>query len=121
MVWRPTYSLFLASVTACGFGSFLFGYHVHEKAVLIILVPLSYALLLDPSDFSLLTVRRKHYIHALRITLVSGCVGLLPLLFTPQGMFSDAMALTSRKYAQNYIYSTLLSSTVDAFGKMWPH
>lgn len=42
MVLRPTYSLFLASVTACGFGSFLFGYHVHEKAVLLILVPLAY-------------------------------------------------------------------------------
>jgi len=41
MVFRPTYSMFLASVTACAFGSFLFGYHVHEKAVLLILVPLA--------------------------------------------------------------------------------
>ena len=94
---------------------------MHEKAVLIILVPLSYALALSPSDFSLLTVRRKHYIHALRITLVSGCVGLLPLLFTPQGMSSSAMMLTCRKSAQNHIYSTLLSSAVNTFGKIWPH
>jgi hypothetical protein len=33
----------------------------------------------------LLTIRRKHYLHSLRIIMVSGCVGLLPLLFTPQG------------------------------------
>lgn len=42
--------MFLASVTACGFGSFLFGYHVHEKAILIILVPLALAELLDISN-----------------------------------------------------------------------
>jgi alpha-1,3-glucosyltransferase len=46
MVVQPTYILFLASVTACGFASFLFGYHVHEKAVLLIIIPLSYHLLM---------------------------------------------------------------------------
>jgi len=42
MLVKPTYSLFLASVTTCGFASFLFGYHVHEKAVLLIIGPLAW-------------------------------------------------------------------------------
>lgn len=42
MIWnggaKPR--VFLNSLILCAFGSFLFGYHVHEKAILIILLPL---------------------------------------------------------------------------------
>ena len=48
---------------------------------------LSRKAVLSVANSSLLTIRRKHYIHSLRIITVSSCVGLLPLLFTPQGIY----------------------------------
>jgi hypothetical protein len=40
-LWRvPKYKSFLTALTLCGYTSFLFGWHVHEKAVLLVLVPL---------------------------------------------------------------------------------
>lgn len=39
---NPTYKSFLTALTLCGYASYLFGWHVHEKAVLLILVPLRY-------------------------------------------------------------------------------
>ena len=38
----PTYKSFLTALTLCGYSSFLFGWHVHEKAVLLVLVPLRF-------------------------------------------------------------------------------
>ena len=115
MLVRPTYSLFLASVTTCGFASFLFGYHVHEKAVLLIFVPLAY----EPHFFTLLmlrllTVRRKLYLHALRIITAAGCVSLLPLLFTPQGSGTRGNSRwLCRKCFQTTIYNPLLHGFIS--------
>ena len=40
-LWRlPKYKSFLTALTLCGYTSFMFGWHVHEKAVLLVLVPL---------------------------------------------------------------------------------
>jgi len=40
-LWRnPTYKSFVTALTLCGYASFLFGWHVHEKAILLVLVPL---------------------------------------------------------------------------------
>ena len=40
-LWRtPTYKSFLTALTLCGYTSFMFGWHVHEKAILLVLVPL---------------------------------------------------------------------------------
>lgn len=36
----PTYTVFLRAIAHCGFASFMFGWHVHEKAIMLVLVPL---------------------------------------------------------------------------------
>jgi hypothetical protein len=40
--FTPTYKSFLTALTLCGYASYLFGWHVHEKAILLVLVPLRY-------------------------------------------------------------------------------
>jgi hypothetical protein len=37
---KPNYKTFLRAIAHCGFASFMFGWHVHEKAVMLVLVPL---------------------------------------------------------------------------------
>ncbi|KAI5893739.1 glycosyltransferase family 57 protein [Schizophyllum commune H4-8] len=70
--FRPTYKSFLTALTLCGYTSFLFGWHVHEKAVLLVLVPLS-----------LLAAERQAYFRTFLIASVAGIFSLFPLLFTP--------------------------------------
>jgi hypothetical protein len=36
----PTYKSFVTALTLCGYTSYMFGWHVHEKAILLVLVPL---------------------------------------------------------------------------------
>ncbi|KAF8493521.1 glycosyltransferase family 57 protein [Gautieria morchelliformis] len=67
----PTYKSFLTALTLCGYASFMFGWHVHEKAVLLILVPLS-----------LLAADSHALYRTYLIVTVAGVYGLFPLLFT---------------------------------------
>ncbi|KAJ2931560.1 hypothetical protein H1R20_g5475, partial [Candolleomyces eurysporus] len=69
---NPSTKSFLTALTLCGWTSFLFGWHVHEKAVLLILVPLS-----------LLAAERHAYFRTYIIASVAGIFGLFPLIFTP--------------------------------------
>jgi len=69
--FRPEWDTFVGAVTLCGYASFLFGWHVHEKAILLIIVP-----------FSLIAIKDRRYFSAFRPLAVSGYVSLFPLLFT---------------------------------------
>ena len=69
---QPTWDTFIGAVTLCGYASFLFGWHVHEKAILLVIVP-----------FSLIALKDRRYLSAFRPLAVSGHVSLFPLLFTP--------------------------------------
>lgn len=74
-VWfRPSgVTGFLRCLILCAFGSFLFGWHVHEKAILMVIIPLSLLAIVD---------RR-----AARVFLVlstTGHLSLFPLLFQAQ-------------------------------------
>ncbi|PVG03503.1 ALG6, ALG8 glycosyltransferase [Serendipita vermifera] len=72
-LWRnPTYKSFVTALTLCGYVSFLFGWHVHEKAILLVLVPLS-----------LIAGDKHSYFRVFSIASVSGIFSLFPLLFTP--------------------------------------
>ncbi|KAI1326024.1 glycosyltransferase family 57 protein [Xylariaceae sp. FL0255] len=69
---RPTWDAFVGAVTLCGYASFLFGWHVHEKAILLVIIP-----------FSLIALKDRRHLSAFRPLAVSGHVSLFPLLFTP--------------------------------------
>ncbi|KIJ70201.1 glycosyltransferase family 57 protein [Hydnomerulius pinastri MD-312] len=72
-LWRaPNYKSFVTALTLCGYASFMFGWHVHEKAVLLVLVPLS---LLAADNFA--------YFKTFMIASIAGIFSLFPLLFTP--------------------------------------
>ncbi|KAF3012177.1 hypothetical protein G7054_g8267 [Neopestalotiopsis clavispora] len=69
---RPSWHAFVGATTLCGYASFLFGWHVHEKAILLVIIP-----------FSLIALKDRRYLSAFRPLAVSGHVSLFPLLFTP--------------------------------------
>lgn len=69
---NPTWESFIGAVTLCGYASFLFGWHVHEKAILLVIIP-----------FSLIALRDRRHLGAFRPLAVAGHVSLFPLLFTP--------------------------------------
>ncbi|KAL3444954.1 glycosyl transferase [Aspergillus insuetus] len=71
-LWRNPYpNTFIGALTLCGYASFLFGWHVHEKAILLIIIP-----------FSLIAIKDRRYFSAFRPLAVAGHVSLFPLLFT---------------------------------------
>lgn len=74
LFYKPTFEVFLGALTLCGYASFFFGWHVHEKAVLLVILPAS-----------LLALRDTRYFYAFRPLLQAGCVSLLPLIYTGKG------------------------------------
>ncbi|KAF8244169.1 glycosyltransferase family 57 protein [Wilcoxina mikolae CBS 423.85] len=68
---QSTFDNFIGAVTLCAFASFLFGWHVHEKAILLVIVP-----------FSLLALKDHRYFTTFRPLAVAGHLSLFPLLFT---------------------------------------
>ncbi|PGH23737.1 dolichyl pyrophosphate Glc1Man9GlcNAc2 alpha-1,3-glucosyltransferase [Polytolypa hystricis UAMH7299] len=68
--FNPDWDTFIGAVTLSAYSSFLFGWHVHEKAILLILLP-----------FSLLALKDRRYFSAFRPLSVAGLVSLFPLLF----------------------------------------
>ena len=60
---KPTFAEFVRSVYMCGFGTFLFGWHVHEKAVMLITIPLC-----------LIAVESPHRAKTLLSVSAAGCV-----------------------------------------------
>ncbi|KAG0242055.1 family 57 glycosyltransferase [Mortierella sp. GBAus27b] len=91
---KPTFERFIGSVTACGFVSFLLGWHVHEKAILLVTVPMSVAIAnmigtspnsgagagaLSDQNGTALT---PGDVRAFLIVSLAGYIGLWPLFFT---------------------------------------
>lgn len=66
-----TWENFVGAVTLCGYASFLFGWHVHEKAILLVIIP-----------FSLIALRDRRHLGAFRPLAVAGHISLFPLIFT---------------------------------------
>ncbi|RIB29497.1 Glycosyltransferase Family 57 protein [Gigaspora rosea] len=70
-LWRyPNFKNFIGSTILCGYSSFLFGWHVHEKAVLLIMIP-----------FGLIATESLEHFRTFVILSISGLFSLFPLLF----------------------------------------
>lgn len=68
---KPTWESFVSALTLCGYASFLFGWHVHEKAILLVIIP-----------FSFIAIKDRSYLASFRPLAVAGHISLFPLLFT---------------------------------------
>ena len=111
-LWRnPSYKSFLCALTLCGYVSYMFGWHVHEKAILLVLVPLRYfppPLAMHVTPFvtyaysratllnSLLASENHAMFRTFMIASVAGIYSLFPLLFTPAGTFYTPTRLCGR-------------------------
>ncbi|KAF2400775.1 Dolichyl pyrophosphate Glc1Man9GlcNAc2 alpha-1,3-glucosyltransferase [Trichodelitschia bisporula] len=73
---HPSPSTFISTLTLTAYSSFLFGWHVHEKAILLIILP-----------FTLIALRDRRHLAAFEPVAVAGHVSLFPLLFTAQEWF----------------------------------
>ncbi|XP_042880305.1 probable dolichyl pyrophosphate Glc1Man9GlcNAc2 alpha-1,3-glucosyltransferase [Penaeus japonicus] len=72
-LWKTPHNpwQFIRCLVLCGFGSYMFGWHVHEKAILLIILPLG-----------LLCLQKKMEAQIFIIMSVVGHFSLFPLLFT---------------------------------------
>lgn len=68
---QPNYRRFIGALTLCGYASFLFGWHVHEKAILIVIFPMS---LIVARDIKLLA--------PYNLLVSCGYASLFPLIYT---------------------------------------
>ncbi|XP_071369653.1 dolichyl pyrophosphate Glc1Man9GlcNAc2 alpha-1,3-glucosyltransferase, partial [Centroberyx affinis] len=73
-IWRRPRGArgFLRCLVLCALGSFLFGWHVHEKAVLLAILPLS-----------ILAVESREDAGIFLVLATTGHYSLFPLIFTP--------------------------------------
>lgn len=68
---RPTFDRFVGSLALCGYASFLFGWHVHEKAILLVIFPITF-----------LVVKDTRLLVPFNLLVSCGYVSLFPLIFT---------------------------------------
>lgn len=71
LILQPTFRRFVGSLTLCAYASFLFGWHVHEKAILLVIFPISF-----------LVSRDLELLDSFNLLVSSGYMSLFPLLFT---------------------------------------
>ncbi|XBW36844.1 hypothetical protein QEN19_002423 [Hanseniaspora menglaensis] len=73
LFFNCNFNRFIGSLTLCGFSSYLFGWHVHEKAIMLIIIPFTFLVVLD-----------RRLLTPYMLLSSSGIVSLFPLLFTSQ-------------------------------------
>lgn len=104
LLFDPSYKRFIGSLTLCGLASYLFGWHVHEKAIMLAIVP-----------FSFLVVCDRRLLTSYMMLAASGYVSLFPLLYKNQDFLLKS--LYTLVWCVIYFYAlkktTFLSSSVE--------
>nr|CAG4649365.1 EOG090X06YP [Scapholeberis mucronata] len=101
---RPNQPLaFIRAIVMCAFASFLFGWHVHEKAILIVIIPLT-----------LLAASSHQDCRLFLLLSITGHVSLFPLLFTPFENVTKVVLVLAYSLAS---YSFLAALHYDAKSK----
>ena len=83
----------LTSYCSCALASFLFGWHVHEKAILLVVVPMT----------GLIFIQSSKYFRPFIILSTAGLSGLLPLIYTQFEQVSLTSVLKKNEYRVRYI------------------
>lgn len=99
-LWKnPTHDKFMQALILCGYGSFLFGWHVHEKAILMILVPLS-----------LISCTDKYHARFYYILSCIGSFSLFPLLFNSAELITKVVIAVSYALIAPMLINNMLKS-----------
>nr|CAG4643235.1 EOG090X06YP [Ilyocryptus agilis] len=104
--------VFIRAVILCAFASFLFGWHVHEKAVLIMIIPMTLLAAASADDCRLFL-----------LLSITGHVSLFPLLITPfenviKSVLVFAFSLASYSFLSALHYDPKSKSTLVKF-RLW--
>lgn len=70
VLFDPSFKRFIGSLTLCGLASYLFGWHVHEKAIMLVIIPFSFLVVLD-----------RRLLVSFMLASSAGYVSLFPLLY----------------------------------------
>ena len=76
LLFDPSFKRFVGSLTLCGLASFLFGWHVHEKAIMLVIIPFTFLVGFD-----------RRLLVPFMLVASAGYVSLYPLLYKGQDFF----------------------------------
>ncbi|KAJ1344968.1 hypothetical protein BSLG_000483 [Batrachochytrium salamandrivorans] len=96
--FNPKPIRFLDAIILCGFGSYMLGWHVHEKAILLVLIPLSFV------------ATNGRYTRPFLIASVAGYYSLFPLLFESKELVTKVRE--SRRFSLNKIEKLYLAGFI---------
>ncbi|VEU24090.1 DEKNAAC105094 [Brettanomyces naardenensis] len=110
---RPSYERFLGAITYCAWTSFLFGWHVHEKAVLLMIVP-----------FTFCVVQDRKLLMPFQTLAAASYTSLFPLLFgSAEWLFKALITFVwvvvfQTSFNEVCHFSTTMSRRVGAFDRL---
>ncbi|KAI8909663.1 glycosyl transferase [Gorgonomyces haynaldii] len=102
--YKPQTPVFIDALVLSSFSSYLFSWHVHEKAILLVLIPISFTAL-----------RSKEHANIFMILSTSGYFSLFPLLFEPQELVTKAGILLIYYLASQ----SLIENQLGTLKLMW--
>lgn len=103
LFFQPKFERFIGSISLCAFSSFLFGWHVHEKAIMLIILPLTFVICQD-----------RRLLPPFQLLTSAGYISLFPLLYgSAEWMFKSLIT-----FAWFIVFQTSFSEVVHPSRKI---